>query len=160
MSNRPPKPATSPWMMACLTVRDADKAIEFYEKAFGFHTRFVMPGPDGKAAHAEVGWKDTAVMFGPERPDFPQRKSPATLGVQSPMSLYVYVEDVDAFHAHAVAHGAKSVTAPATMFWGDRMCTLADPDGYTWSFGTNVADFDPAKAAEAMAEAMAEAKAS
>jgi uncharacterized glyoxalase superfamily protein PhnB len=59
--------------------------------------------------------------------------------------LYVYCDDVDKFFARATAAGAKVVAPPTDMFWGDRMCRISDPDGYEWSFATNVADFDPNK---------------
>lgn len=61
------------------------------------------------------------------------------------MGLYVYVEDVDALFARATAAGAKGERPPQDMFYGDRVCQVIDPDGHSWSFGTNVADFDPTK---------------
>jgi uncharacterized glyoxalase superfamily protein PhnB len=142
MSNRPAKPDNMPWLTPCLTVKDADAAVAFYEKAFGFEKRFAMPGPDGRTIHAEVAWRDGLVMLGPECPEHPC-KSPATTGIRPSNSLYVYCEDVDALFKRATAAGAVVEAAPENMFWGDRACTLVDPDGYRWSFATNVADFDP-----------------
>jgi PhnB protein len=144
MTKRPAKPKTMPWMMPCLTVKDADAAAAFYEKAFGFEKRFSMAGPDGRTMHAEVAWRDGLVMLGPENADHPC-KSPATSGVRPSNSLYVYCDDVDALCKRAAAAGAAVESPPQDMFWGDRSCTLIDPDGYVWSFATNVADFDPAK---------------
>ncbi|MCE5269439.1 MAG: hypothetical protein LLG00_16305, partial [Planctomycetaceae bacterium] len=69
MPTRPAKPANMPWLTPCLTVKDADRAATFYEKAFGFEKRFAMPGPDGRTVHAEVGWQDGVVMIGPECPE-------------------------------------------------------------------------------------------
>jgi PhnB protein len=145
MANRPAKPSNMPWLIPCLTVKDADAAVAFYEKAFGFEKHFSMPGPEGRTIHAEVGWRDTAVMIGPECSEHPC-KSPATSGIRPPNSLYVYCDDVDALFKRATAAGATVESPPKDMFWGDRSCTLIDLDGYVWSFATNVADFDPSKA--------------
>ena len=145
MSKRPAKPADYPWVMPYLTVKDADAALAFYQKAFGCEKKMAMPGPDGKIMHAEVVWRDGVVMFGPESPQN-QCKAPTTLGIRPPVGLYIYVDDVDSLFKRATSAGAK-VDRPLTdMFYGDRTCTLIDPDGHLWSFGTNIADFDPSKA--------------
>src|SRR5262249_37081822 len=149
MSQRPARPQGSPWLSPYLTVKDSDAAIDFYQRAFGFNKRFAMPGPNGHTGHVEMVWQDALIMFGPEA-DWEkagcQVRCPATSGVPSPVSLYVYCDDVDKLFARATAAGAKAVSPPTDMFWGDRMCTLTDPDGHTWNFATNVADFDPSKA--------------
>ncbi len=147
MSKRPPCPAGYPWLMPYLVVRDADAALAFYAKAFGLEKRMAMPGPEGKTMHAEMTWKDSVVMFGPfrESPEMAHRP-PVISKVVSPIGLYLYCEDVDAMFARAVAAGAKEVKPTQTQFYGDRTCTVEDPDGYQWTFATNVADFDPSKA--------------
>jgi uncharacterized glyoxalase superfamily protein PhnB len=147
MAKRPAKPAGMSWVAPYLCVRDADRAIDFYQRAFGFEKKFGMPGPDGKTAHAEMTFKDSNIMFGPER-DTGEclAKSPATSKVPSPVSLYVYCDDVDALYKRATGAGASGDSAPQDMFYGDRVCKLTDPDGHTWYFATNVADFDPSKA--------------
>jgi uncharacterized glyoxalase superfamily protein PhnB len=136
-----------PWMLPALTVKDADAAVAFYQKAFGFEKRFSMAGPDGRTMHAEVAWRDAIIMLGPEN-DAAPCKSPATLGVRPSSSLYLYCDDVDAVFRQATAAGAKVDIPPADQFWGDRMCSVIDPDGYIWCFATNVADFDPSKVPE------------
>ena len=146
MSKRPARPAGTPWLMPYLVVRDADAAVDFYQRAFGFTKKFSFPGPDGRTGHAEMTWQDAVIMLGPENPNMGPWKAPVTSGVTSPVGLYVYCEDVDALFAQATKAGAKGDLPPQEMFWGDRMCKLTDPDGHTWSFATNVADFDPAKA--------------
>jgi PhnB protein len=144
MSNRPAKPNNMPWLAPCLTVKDADAAAAFYEKAFGFEKRFSMPGPDGRTGHVEIAWRDGVFMIGPECPQHAS-KSPATTGVQPSTSLYVYCDDVDALVKRATAAGATVESPAQDMFWGDRVGTLVDLDGYRWMFATNVADFDPTK---------------
>ena len=145
MSKRPARPAGMPWVSPYLVVKDADAALDFYQRAFGFEKKFVMPGPDGRTMHAEMIWKDSLIMIGPEGDGHPC-KSPSTLGVPSPVSLYVYCDDVDALFARATAAGAKVEFPPTNQFWGDRICKILDPDGHIWNFATNVADFDPSKA--------------
>ena len=144
MSKRPAKPAGTPWLSPYLTVKDSDAALDFYQRAFGFEKKFAFQGPDGRTAHAEMVYRDALIMFGPEGAGG-ECKAPATLGVQPPVALYVYCDDVDAIYRRATAAGAKSIKPPEDMFYGDRVCELADPDGYSWWFGTNVADFDPNK---------------
>lgn len=147
MSKRPPKQQGYPWLIPYLIVKDADAAIAFYQKAFGFETKMAMPMKDGKTGHVEMLWKDTMIMFGPvcESNEWPH-KPPVMSKVTSPISLYVYCDDVDALYARAVAAGAKGIKPPQDQFYGDRNCVLEDPDEYWWNFATNVADFDPSKA--------------
>jgi uncharacterized glyoxalase superfamily protein PhnB len=130
------KPDYMPWVSPCLTVRDAAKALEFYQKAFGFLQREVYPGSDGSIMHAEMTWNGAVIMFGPE---CPKNKStaPVNSGVRPAVSLYLYCTDVDALYARAVAAGATGEQPPQDMFWGDRVCQLADPDGHLWAFGTH-----------------------
>ena len=130
------KPADSPWMVPYLTVGDADKALDFYQRAFGFEKHFAMPGPDGKTAHAEMNYKEVRVMFGPECPER-QTRSPASSGIAPPIGLFLYCEDVDAMCKRAEAAGARVQKQPEDMFWGDRMCMLTDPDGHIWNFATH-----------------------
>ena len=146
MSTRPPRPAGMPWLSPYLAVKDAGAAADFYERAFGFEKRMQMPGPDGKPGHTEMAYRDALIMFGPETGGDGKCKSPATLGVNSPVVLYVYCDDVDAVFQRATAAGATAEFPPTTMFWGDRICKVTDPDGHGWNFATNVADFDPSKA--------------
>jgi uncharacterized glyoxalase superfamily protein PhnB len=144
MAKRPAKPDNMPWVSVYLTVKDPDASLAFYQKAFGLEKRMAMPGPDGKTMHAEVAWHDGVVMFGPEGgPNM--SKSPATTGVRPPLGIYVYCDDVDALFKRATAAGAKVDKPPQDQFYGDRNCAVIDPDGYVWSFATNVADFDPSK---------------
>lgn len=131
-----PRPEGVTWVSPYITVKDADRAVNFYEKAFHFEKRDMVPGQDGTTWHAELKYKDQLLMLGKEGVWGGQTLSPQTSRVESPMNLYLYCEDVDAFHKHAIANGAESVGQPEDMFWGDRMCRLKDPDGYVWCFAT------------------------
>lgn len=142
MSSRPYKPEGIPQLFPYLTVKDAEKSIDFYEKAFGFKLSS-EPGKDEncKIQHAEMKFgNDVSIMFAPEGAWGSPRKTPAALGITPSMTLYIYCEDVDALYKQAITHGAQSTMEPNDGFWGDRICNLVDPDGHEWMFATNIAD--------------------
>jgi len=144
MTDRPPKAEGMGWITPYLTVKNVKDAIDFYQKAFGLETKMTMPDKDGNIIHAEIGYNDCVIMIGAECPE-EGSKSPATLSGSS-VGLYIYVDDIDNFCAKARDTGAKMLTEPETMFWGDRMCSMECPEGHRWTFAQNVADFDPSKA--------------
>jgi len=122
-----------------LMFKDARKAIEFYKKAFGAVERYSMPGPDGKGVmHAEVQIGNSIFMFGEEHPQMPG-KSAETVGT-SPVSFYIYLENVDEAFRKALDAGAESRMAVEDMFWGDRAGAVLDPFGYNWWLATHVKD--------------------
>lgn len=122
--------------------KDAQRAIDFYRRAFGAEVRYVMPGPDGKGVmHAELQIGDSILMLGEENPQT-SCKSAETLGA-SPVSLYLYVDHVDTAFETATAAGATIREAPEDMFWGDRVGTVQDPFGHTWSLATHTRDLTP-----------------
>jgi len=125
-----------------LTVRGADRAIDFYRKAFGAEVLGRMNGPDGKTVmHAELKIGDSRLFLGDEIPGM-DCSSPETLG-GSPSGFYLYVRDVDeAFHK-AVAAGATVKRPLENMFWGDRTGSLQDPFGHKWDLATRVEDVPP-----------------
>ncbi len=121
-----------------LVVRDAAKAIEFYKRAFGA----VVLGeshdsPDGKITHAELKIGDSNLMLNDEFP--PHGVSPQALG-GSPVTLHLYIEDVDALFNRAVSAGAKVTMPLMDAFWGDRYGQLVDPFGHRWSLATHKED--------------------
>ncbi len=125
-----------------LMFKDAGKAIEFYRRAFGAEERFVMPGPDGKGVmHAELRTGSSIIMMGEEHPQEPC-KSAETLG-GSPVSFYIYLDNVDEAFRTALAAGAESRMAVEDMFWGDRAGTVQDPFGYSWTLATHTKDLTP-----------------
>ena len=121
-----------------LICRGAAKAIEFYQKAFGATVVLRMDGPGGVVGHAEMRIGQALFMLADE---FPQMGavSPQTTG-GSPVSVYVYVPDVDAFAKRAEAAGAKITRPVTTQFYGDRSFGLEDPFGHKWGFATHVED--------------------
>ena len=122
--------------------KDARQAIAFYKAAFGAEERFLMPGPDGVGVmHAEIKIGTSLVMLGEESPQ-ESCKSAESLGA-SPISFYLYLENVDAAYARAVAAGAVPAMPVAEMFWGDRIGSVKDPFGYSWTLATHVKDPTP-----------------
>ena len=140
-----------------LIVDDAARAIEFYKKAFGAVELMRMPAPGGKIGHAEIRVGDSPIMLADESPEMGHR-SARTLG-GSPISLMVYVEDVDARVAQAVAAGGKLVRPVANQFYGDRSGGVDDPFGYHWYLATHVEDVPPEEMKKRMAKMMESASA-
>lgn len=143
MGDRPARPKDTPWMMPYLIVRDVEATQAFYEKAFGFTPGILVNGPDGKPGHGESHHHDQRVMYGRPCGTAQTRVAPAVSGTASAIEMFFYVEDVDAAYQRALDAGCESQLEPADMFWGDRIGTVIDPDGYSWTLATNVADFDP-----------------
>ena len=142
-----------------LVVRGASEAIEYYKKAFGAVERFRMPGPDGKSImHAELVIGDSIIFLCDEFPDM-NAKSPVALQ-GTPVSIHLYVEDVDAVFNRALAEGAKTTMPVQDMFWGDRFGELVDPYGHHWSIASHVEDVPPEELAKRGAEAFCEQAAS
>ena len=125
-----------------LVLKDVRRAIEFYQRALGARELMVMPGPDGKGVmHAEMKIGDSIIMMGEENPQYPC-KSAETIG-GSPVSFYLYLENVDEAFKVAVAAGAVAQMPVEEMFWGDRVGTVEDPFGYSWSLATHTRDLTP-----------------
>lgn len=119
-----------------LMVKGAAQAIDFYKKAFGATEIMRFPGPNNTVAHAEIKIGDSPIMLADETD---ANRSPQSVG-GSPVSLMLYVDDVDKTFKQAVSSGAKSTRPVADQFYGDRVGTLTDPFGHTWSIGTHKED--------------------
>jgi PhnB protein len=132
-----------------LVVDGAAKAIDFYVAAFGAEEMARLPAPDGKLMHGCIRLAGQTVMLVDENPQFGLR-GPTALG-GTPVTLHLYVPDVDAAFAKAVAAGATVSMPVADQFWGDRYGVLKDPFGHSWSLATPVraVTLDEAKAAMA-----------
>ena len=133
-----------------LIVRGAAKAIDFYQRAFGAIELFRLDGPDGTLAHAEIKIGNSPVMLADGTSGYPD---PLTLGGSS-VSFMIYVPDVDAAFARAIAAGATAKRPVADQFYGDRTGTLADPFGHVWSLATHVEDVAPGEMDRRLKEMM------
>jgi PhnB protein len=135
-----------------LIVSDAARALEFYKQAFGAVELMRLDGPNGKVMHAEVKIGDSPVMLADEFPEM-DAISPQTLK-GTPVSLMIYVEDVDARFKQAVTAGAKVQREVQDQFYGDRSGTLVDPFGHVWSLATHVEDVTMEQVKERLAQMM------
>ena len=131
-----------------LVCAGAAQAVEFYKKAFGAVEMGRVPGPDGRLMHAQVRIGDSALMLVDEWPDMGAVGPKGLKG--SPVTIHLYVTDVDATVAQAVAAGAKLTMPVDDMFWGDRYGKLEDPFGHHWSVGTHVRDVGMEEMQQAM----------
>ena len=138
-----PKPVPDGYHTATpyLIVNGAAQAIEFYKKAFGATELMRMAQPGGKIGHAEIKIGDSPIMLADESPDVGAR-SPQSIG-GSPVSIMLYVEDVDKIFSQAVAAGAKVKRPVADQFYGDRTGGIEDPFGHLWYIATHKEDVSP-----------------
>lgn len=120
-----------------LIVDDAEGAIDYYTKVFGGEEVMRFPMED-RIAHAEIKIGDAHIMLADEAPDMGYR-SPEALG-GTPVSIMLYVPDVDAVFAAAIEEGATEERAVQDQFYGDRSGTLVDPYGHRWTIATHVED--------------------
>jgi uncharacterized glyoxalase superfamily protein PhnB len=132
-----------------LVCANALEAIQYYKRAFGAVEGGTMLTPDGKLMHAQIRIGDSALMLMEENKDW-GALGPKTLG-GSPITIHLYVKDVDAVYAKAVAEGGTAKMEPADMFWGDRYGVLIDPFGHNWSIATHVKDATPEEMQAAIA---------
>ncbi len=139
-----------------LIVKGAAKAIDYYKKVFGATEVMRMPGPDGKIGHAELKIGNSFIMLADENPHMGQgHSSAATIGA-SPVSLLVYLPDVDKVVERAAAEGAKIMKPVQDQFYGDRTGFIQDPFGHFWSVATHIEDVSP-KEMEARMKKMSQA---
>lgn len=137
-----------------LIIKGAAQAIDYYKKVFGAKEEVRMNGPDGKVAHAELQIGDSRIMLADENPNMGQgHASAATIGA-SPISLYLYLPDVDNVVKNATAAGAKILRPVADQFYGDRSGFIQDPFGHLWGIATHVEDVSPEEMKERMKKAM------
>jgi PhnB protein len=147
-----PIPSDYPRVTPYLIVDGAADAIDFYKTVLGATERLRMEGPDGRIGHAELGVGDSVIMLADENPAMGAR-SPRTIG-GTPVTIHVYVEDVDGAFERAVQAGAKTLRAVEDRFYGDRSGQLEDPFGHQWDLATHVEDVPPDEMSRRAAEAM------
>ena len=133
-----PIPDGYPHLSAYLSVSDGAKAIEFYTNVFGASERMRMAGPDGKIGHAELQFGDSVLMLADEHPEI-DFVGPQAIG-GTPVTLNLYVEDVDKVFDVALQEGARSLRPIENQFYGERSGSFEDPFGHRWNVATHVED--------------------
>ena len=122
-----------------LLVQDANKAIDFYSEVFGAEETHRLAGPDGKSVmHAEMKISDSVFFIAGLQPSM--GLAACRQGETPPVSLHLYVEDVDSVYDKAVAKGCRVVMPLSDTFWGDRFGKVVDPFGQHWSLATHIED--------------------
>jgi PhnB protein len=152
MANVKPIPEGYHSVTPYLIINGAAGAIDFYKKAFGATELFRMEH-EGKIGHAEIKIGDSPIMLADEHPAMGY-KSPQALG-GTPVSLMIYVEDVDTIYKQAIASGGVEVKALQDQFYGDRSGTLTDPYGHVWTVATHKEDVTPEEMDKRLAKAHA-----
>ena len=135
-------PDDYPRIASTLNADGASQLIDFIIQVFGAQERMRMQMPDGKVGHAELTLGESLIMVADATPEWPR----------STGTLHVYVEDCDGTYKKALSAGAKSVTEPATMFYGDRSSVVEDRWGNRWSIATHVEDVSEEEAMKRMKE--------
>ena len=152
MAKAKPIPDGYPRVTPYLHVDGANAAIDFYSKVFGATERMRMPAPGGKIGHAELQIGNSVIMLADEFPDMNVR-GPKTIG-GTPVTVMVYVEDVDKAFDRAIKAGAKEIRPVMDQFYGDRSGEFEDPFGHRWNVATHVEDVPPDEMAKRAATVM------
>src|SRR5688500_11212840 len=147
-----PVPSEYPRVTPYLSIDGASKAIDFYCDILGATERVRMGGPDGKVGHAELAIGESIIMLADSFPDM-GAPTPPTLG-GSPVTLMVYVEDVDDVFARAIKAGSKEIAPVQDQFYGDRSGQFEDPFGHRWNVASHVEDVPPEEMEKRAAAAM------
>jgi PhnB protein len=126
-----------------LMIKGANDAIEFYKKAFNARERMRVPGPGGKVMHAEIEIGDSVVMLTDEFPEM-GALGPNSIG-GTPVSIHLYVDEVDKLFAQALAAGGKILRPLQNQFYGDRSGGLIDPFGHKWHLAQHIEEVSPAE---------------
>jgi PhnB protein len=152
MAKVKPIPDNYPRVTPYLTVAGGADAIDFYVTVFGAKERGRMSAPGGKIGHAELEIGDSMIMLSDEFPEM-GGKSPTTIG-GSPVTVMVYVEDVDAVFEKALDNGGTAISKVEDQFYGDRSGTFEDPWGHKWHVASHVEDVPPDEMERRAAAAM------
>ena len=132
-------PENMPRITPYLYYEDVASALDWLTRAFGFHERLRMPGPDGQITHAEMELAESVIMMG--HPD-PNYRNPKRTGHVSQL-VSVYVDDVDKHFEQAKGAGATILAEPEDQFYGDRRYLAEDLEGHHWNFAQHVRDVAP-----------------
>ena len=147
-----PIPDEYPRVMPYLSIDGAASAIEFYSAVLGAKERMRMEAPGGKIGHAELDIGDSVVMLADVFAEA-GGQSPKAIG-GTPVTIMVYVEDVDDCMKRAVDAGATEVRKVEDQFYGDRSGQFEDPFGHRWFISTHVEDVPPEEMDKRAAAAM------
>lgn len=147
MANVKPIPEGYATLTPHLVVKDIEKSVEFYKKAFGAAEMMRVPGSRGRIMHACVQIGDSQVMLVDEMPEW-NALGPKSLK-NSPVTIHLQVADADATFERAVKLGATVLMPIEDAFWGDRYGKIEDPFGHHWSIATHVRDVSPEELAAA-----------
>jgi uncharacterized glyoxalase superfamily protein PhnB len=128
-------------LFAYLRVKDAARAIDFYQKAFGAKEKFRLAEPSGRIGHAELDFDGATLMLSDEFPEY-EIRGPETIGATS-FTIHLHVDDADAVIARAVELGAKLLRPPQDQFYGERSGTVRDPFGHEWNVGHELEKVSP-----------------
>lgn len=153
MAGAKPIPDGYPRVTPYLCVDGAAAAIDFYTKVLGAAEKVRMAAPGGKIGHAELALGDSIVMLADEHPDV-GFLGPKSVG-GTPVTISVYVENVDEVFERAVAEGASAERPTEDQFYGDRTGQFQDPFGHRWHVATHVEDVPPEEMEKRAAAAMA-----
>lgn len=128
-------------LFAYLHVKNANKAIDFYRRAFGATEIFRLTEPAGRIGHAELDFGGTTLMLSEEYPEYGIR-GPEAIGATS-VTIHLHVDDADATIERAVAEGATLEREPQDAFYGERSGVVVDPFGHRWNIGHDIEDVTP-----------------
>jgi uncharacterized glyoxalase superfamily protein PhnB len=128
-------------LFAYIRIKDAGKAIDFYQRAFGAREKFRLTEPGGRIGHAELDFGDTTLMLSDEFPEY-GIYGPHTLGGTS-LTIHLHVDDADALIQRAVSAGASVVRPAQDQFYGERSGTVRDPFGHEWNIGHEIEKLAP-----------------
>jgi PhnB protein len=147
-----PIPDGYPRVTPYLIVDGASAAIDFYTSVLGATERMRMAAPGGKVGHAELEIGNSVIMLADEAPEM-EAHAPGTVG-GTPVSMHVYVDDVDAVFDRALKAGAKELRPVEDRFYGDRSGGFEDPFGHRWDVASHVEDVPPEEMEKRAAAAM------
>jgi len=126
-----------------LSVSNAAQMIDFYKKVFGAVETMRLKQPDGRIGHAQLAINGATVMLADEFPEM-GFLSPKTLGgTRSPVSIHLYVDNVDDVYKRALSAGATSLREPSDQFYGERNAQVRDPSGHCWDISTQIEEVSP-----------------
>jgi PhnB protein len=151
-----PVPLAAQAVTAYLIAKEAARALDFYQRAFGATEIYRLTEPGGRIGHAEFRIGGSTLMLADEYPDW-GALAPTSLG-GTPVKLHLRVEDVDAFMKQAVAAGATELRAAKDEFFGERSGMLADPFGHHWHVSTHIEDVSPEEMQRRFTAAMSAAE--